>query len=518
MSPRVRWQGGEAEAKAPVLRWLEHGGGVLLHEGAQRRIVRLDVPGERVLLLKQFRVGSGRHPWHERVRAWLGQGPGDHEWLALRRLSQAGIAVPRPLAFGSLADGDRLLVMEHIVGRPLAEALAQGRHARRELIAALGRALFALHARGYVHGDLHHGNVLATAQGPVLLDLQRTRRSRSAAARTRDLAHLDHSLASCLSTADRVRLRAAGLGLVRPFDPAARAAIRAVGEAARQRSRIHAASRRRHALREGRAFAAVRVAGARGLRQRAVCEVAVAAALEAHEAALAAGDPRVLERDGRGALCGLEIDRHRMVSKESRNRGLGRALADRLRGSPARRAWEAGHGLQILAVGSATPLAYLEWRRFGLAVRSLVLLEDLRPDEGAHRVLESAPSNRRAAALDALLDLLLRLHRAGVDHGDLKASNVLLRHSPRGFEARLIDLEGVRFLDRLPDALRVRALAQLNASVGDALDIAARERFFARYAQALRFTAGARAARTAVVRESLARQHRWSGQGCEASP
>jgi hypothetical protein len=204
-----------------------------------------------------------------------------------------------------------------------------------------------------------------------------------------------------------------------------------------------------------------------------------------------------------------------LVSKASRARGLPRALADLLRGSPARRAWTAGHGLQILAIGAATPVAFLEWRRLGLPVRSLVLLEDLRPDEGAHRVLETSPRPAQAAALDAVLGLVLRLHRCGVDHGDLKASHVLLRTAGGRFEPRLIDLEGVRFQRVLSARQRVRALAQLNASVGDGLDGAARCRFFARYAQALPFAAGSRAARRDTAQESLARRHRWSGRGCE---
>lgn len=486
----------------------------MVHDGPHRRIVRIAAPGSSDLLVKQFRVGSGRHPWRERGRALLGQSPADREWRALRALFEAGICVPRPRALGEIGGRDRLLAMEWIEASRLAEALDSPR-ARREIAIALGRAIAGLHAHGFVHGDLHHGNVLVRTSVPVLLDLQRARPSRSAAARRIDLAHLDHSLAPYVSTAGRVRLRAAALGLSRPFGLAARAAIRTIGELSVRRARVHAASRRRHLLREGRACAAVSVAGGRGLRLRTLSADAVADAVAAHAAALAAGDPRVLENDGRGALCGIVVDGHRIVSKEVRDRGLARAFADRLRGSPARRAWAAGHGLEMLLIGAATPLAYLEWCRFGLPLRSLVLLEDLRPDPGAHHVLETAPAQTRDAALDALLALVLRLHRAGADHGDLKASNILLRTVPGGFEPHLVDLEGVRFLRRLPDALRVRALAQLNASVGDALPAQSRRRFFARYAQALRFAAGSSRARAAVVSASLARGHRWSGRDCE---
>jgi tRNA A-37 threonylcarbamoyl transferase component Bud32 len=520
VSPSIRWLGGAAETRAAVARFLDAppsevvDGYGILRTNERRCIARIRSDDAKDLLLKQFRVGSGLHPWRERLRAWAGRGSGDHEWRALQALSRAGMPVPRPLAHGVLSNGDRLLVLEHLGGRSLADALADGPRARRKLLAGLGSAVAAIHASGHIHGDLHHGNVLVTPAGPVLLDLQQARAATGLAARARDLAHLDHSLAPLLSTPDRVRLRAAALSLALPFSAEARAQLRLVGELSRERARHHAASRRRHASRPGRAFVVASLAGARGLRVRELSDEVLARALRAHTEAVAAGDARVIEDDDRASLCGLEVDQHRMVSKEVRTRSLGRAVADLFRGSSARRAWLGGHGLQILAVGAATPLAYLEWRRLGCPVRSLVLLEDLRPDEGAHRVLETAVPATRIAALDALLDLVLRLHRAGADHGDLKASHVLLRPAGARFEARLIDLDGVRFRAQLSDAERVRSLAQLNASVGDALEPALREGFFARYAQALRFAAGARLAREAVVRESLARKHRWTGQGC----
>lgn len=509
------WQAGDPDAQRAVARWLETGNGTVLYDGPHRRIVRIEGEGSAALLVKHFRVGSSRHPLRERLRAFAGVSPADREWRALHALSRAGLSVPRPLALGRLASGDRLLAMAFVEARPLVAALDQT-PARRELIRQLGEAVAALHASGFVHGDLHHGNVLAAPGGPLLVDLQRTRSRRSAAARRRDLAHLDHSLAPYLSTADRVRLRAAALGLARPFGPMARAAIRAAGEASRQRAFVHAASRRRHVLRPGRAFATVRCGAARGLRLRELAGDLVPQAIVAHQAALAAGDARVLDRDDHTALCAVTIGAHRIVSKEARARGLARAIADGVRGSPGRRAWLAGHGLRMLGIGAAAPLAYVEWTRAGLPVRSLVLFEDLRPDAGAHQVLEAAPEPTRDAALDALLVLLLRLHRAGADHGDLKASNVLLHATTAGFEPHLVDLEGVRFRRHLSDASRIRALAQLNASIGDALAPGPRERFFARYAQALRFAGGVDPARAAVVRESLARRHRWSG--CAAAP
>jgi len=90
-----------------------------------------------------------------------------------------------------------------------------------------------------------------------------------------------------------------------------------------------------------------------------------------------------------------------------------------------------------------------------------------------------------------------------------------LQRTATGLVPRLIDLEGVRFPVRLRAARRLHALAELNASLPDAYPAQLRRRAFRRYAAALPFRGGWRPALARVVRESLARQHRWTGAGCE---
>jgi hypothetical protein len=103
-----------------------------------------------------------------------------------------------------------------------------------------------------------------------------------------------------------------------------------------------------------------------------------------------------------------------------------------------------------------------------------------------------------------------------VDHGDLKATHVFLGSGPHP-EPKLVDLEGVRFPRRLSDARRVQALAELNASLPDAVSAPLRTAAFRRYAARHPFRAGADATLREVVRRSLARRHRWSGADCEAA-
>jgi len=507
------WLSGDVAVRGALERWRL---GVLperlLSDNPRRRLAQLSDPAAGELLVKQFRVGSGRHRLREGAKRRLGRGQAEREERALRALHAAGVPVPEPLGFALREDGDALLVLRFLPGTPLEAALARPPGERRRLLARLGDAVAALHRAGWRHGDLHRGNVLVSGDAPLLLDVQRARRTRAAAARRADLGQLDYSLWERASLADRVRLRAAALGVRRPFGDAARSELGAVGRAAEARAAAHARSRTRRALRSGRSQVEARVGSLRGLRVRELAPEDLTALVSAHAAAHAAGDPRVLQSDARARLSRIELGEHRVVVKEARFRGLARSLADALRGSAGRRAWRAGHGLRARSVGAARPLAFLEERRLGVPYRSLVVLEDLRPAPDA---LEASAREPEAVAL-ALADLALRLHRRGVDHGDLKCTNVYLAGAPP-FAARLVDLEGVRFRRRLSDGARIEALAQLNASLPDDVPAQARRRAFARYCAGLPFARARSAVLAEIVAQSLARRHRWSGAGCAAT-
>jgi tRNA A-37 threonylcarbamoyl transferase component Bud32 len=484
---------------------LARAGAARLHENARRLLLRADLEGFGSVAIKRFR--ADRHLTRERLKRALGRSPAEREWRALRALHAAGAAVPEPLALARVAGGDAILVLRFVAGVPLAQALGAGRQRRAAILESLGRAVAEVHAAGFAHGDLHAGNVLVADGRAVLLDLQHARRLRGPADRLRDLGRLDYSLWRLVNAPARLRVRRAALALLDPRDPAAREELRAVGRTAQRRADAHARSRTRRSLRSRRLVAAVRGAGFAGWRLRELAEADLEAALAAHRGALARGGASRLKADARSRVSAVAAGARRVVVKEFGPRGLCRALADRVRGSPARRAWLGGHGLRARGLGAPLPLACLERRRLGLPLASLVVLEDLRPAPDALAALERAPEPTVAA----LTRLLVALHRRGVDHGDLKATHVFLTDRGR---AALVDLEGVRFPRRLREARRRRALAELNASLPDAFPAEWRCRAFRRYARELPFGVGNEAALREVVRESLARRHRFRGEGC----
>jgi tRNA A-37 threonylcarbamoyl transferase component Bud32 len=405
----VQWLAGDPSLRAEIgaaIARLERDDGVewLRRREQRRRLARVPLAGGRWCFAKHY-LASDRHAWRDAWKARLGLGTAQREWRALERLRAAGIPVPAPLAHVRLASGEHVVVTEWIDGTPLALALADAARCR-PMLAAVGALVRALHDAGWVHRDLHRENILIANGAPVLIDLQAARRARSAAARLRDLGRLDHSLRRLLSRGDRVRLRAAALGAERPFDGESRARVRAVGVASLARARAHAASRARRSLRAGRRAQRFEHAGGRGLVSRAFDPVAVYALLAAP-----------------AATVGFEVRRYRA------------SLRDLWRGSAARRAWAVAHALEASDLACVTPVAFLEWSRVGLPLRSALVVAD----EGCKT---PAAFPRRA---DAQGDLLARLQEAGFDTRGLDASGIALCERAGRVEARVIALEQLRF-------------------------------------------------------------------------
>ena len=496
--------------------------GRVVSESLYRRLVQPDDKSCEGLLVKEFSAPRGTR----KLAAMLGHQAARREWRMLKEAHRAGCNVPRPQAAAHLEDGRTWVVMNFISGQPLLSALRDPVTPRQEILRKLGIALARLHRAGFVHGDLHVGNWHVTPDGdPILLDLQRGRRTRSRTARIRDIGEFDFSLSlEGISIGDRIRFRMSALGCSSPLTTFDRKPIRAAGAWSEIHGQRYFRRRTRHAQRPGRQVKTVTCGGLHGLRLKEFSEAAVDASIAAHYESLSQGGPHVLKNDHRAQVTRVDSGGQHVVVKEVTKTNRRRQLADRLRGSPARRAWTGGHGLLARGIASAKPLAFLEETRMGIPLRSLLILEDLHPAPPLHELAVNDP--RSGAALSvALRRLVITLHRTQVIHGDLQAPHVFLRAKTAkgGTETRLeptlIDLEGVRFSRQLNDNQRIKALVELNASIAE-VQIPGDQRCLALelYAQVLPFApsrpGGLGAVLREIVRSSIARNHFWKGADC----
>jgi hypothetical protein len=169
--------------------------------------------------------GDGRRSRHARtaeltdgagtliVKTW----PAPGGWRARRAfrmgeaLQAAGFGAP-PVLLVAAREGAGLLVMRHVGGEELAAALSRlSRGPKRALLRLLGDGVGRLHAAGFVHGDLVPPNVRVVDGRLVLLDNDRTRRSRLLVrlGGRRNLVQLGRFVVAGVTATDRLRVLAA---------------------------------------------------------------------------------------------------------------------------------------------------------------------------------------------------------------------------------------------------------------------------------------------------------------------
>jgi tRNA A-37 threonylcarbamoyl transferase component Bud32 len=329
-----------------------------------------------------------------------------------------------------------------------------GREARRDDLEAILPEVARMHARGMLHGDLHLGNIWLHQGRPVFIDLHGARFAPfiPGVLRRRELGFLAYSLGEPL--------------------PEALESCRFWRDLRAQR---HWRSRTRRCLVESTGFTAFE----RGFRRRT-------------------SDPDEL----REAL--EQAPRAENIKRDARTRlvRVGQwILKEHARVREARAAWVGGYGLEMRGIRTGRALAWSgRW----------LVMEDAGSTlhDWIERHFADARDTEASELADTLGELLAALHRRGIYHADLKANN--LCWSP-GREPRLVDYGRVRFGRRVSTRRRIKNLAQLNAAILDSVPASLRERTLAVYAASSALRPDPASFRTAVIRESLARNHHWTG-------
>lgn len=134
-----------------------------------------------------------------------------------------------------------------------------------------------------------------------------------------------------------------------------------------------------------------------------------------------------LKDDASSWVVRICIDDEVVVIKRERHPDQWRRWRRMLRPSRARRAWSASHRLRAAGIACAEPLGWIERRHGPLYAASWLISRHVPGVDAVSALAARRPEPEcHMQLLDALADVLLRLQRCGLAHGDLKASNVLV--------------------------------------------------------------------------------------------
>jgi tRNA A-37 threonylcarbamoyl transferase component Bud32 len=410
--------------------------------GPGRQVYALSAGGRGFFLKISLLCGANAR-WRHRLlplRRWA-------EWRNLHRLHARQLPAAVPLMRGQRQGAGPLaffLLTEEIPGTTLGRLPAPP-------AAAIGEFMAALHAEGVWPVDLHPQNVQVAPDGrPHLIDAQqvaflpllpRFLRVRNMGRLLSDLRGAGDPPGwwdSCLEAYNRGARAPVGAAEV----------LRAADAHRRRRWR----SRDKRCCRESTQFAVVTTGPDRGYRRRD----------------FTLGFPEVVEvfAEGRPLKEGHIRESRGLCIKTHRPGFLHR---DRCLAG-----WKMAHALAVRGVAVPRALAYFKSGRQRYLVSEFLV--DSQPLNNYLSSLVDARLKRQRLA--ELARWLRRIHAAGIWQHDFKSGNVL--HSKDGF--CLVDLDSVR-LKPVSAEKAIVNLAQLNASVSDAVTLRDRLRFFHCYSQ-----------------------------------
>lgn len=425
------------------------------------------------------------------------------EFRAGRYLAARGVRTPLVLAVGLERGGTgrAVLVFEEADGTESVHRLLeeQGMDRLPGLIEGLSDVTAALHDAAFYHRDYHVGNLLAASSGEIgdlwVIDLHRASHPRSMSGR-RGLENIADLLQSVTPDGD--------LGIIRQFLIQYRERRPDVSwelpeGIAYITRRIAARERRRFASRTKRCFKNstdyVTTRSKKNIlfarreafedvgrdREKALNDVAALVGRIGNGEGLVVKDDRkarvILLPEGEREVC---VKAYERLPVWERMRALFRI-------SRGHRSWRAARGLSIRGFLVPDPIALLI-RRTCLIPTAVYLVTDSIRNHNAReldRFILSVKDNRDdlTRCVESVAKLLGSMHRMGIYHRDLKATNIAVRmvNGDNRLDLSLLDLDAVTFGDRVPVDSMAKNLAQLHLSTPSVIDCGLRRLFFSEY-------------------------------------
>lgn len=174
---------------------------------------------------------------------------------------------------------------------------------------------------------------------------------------------------------------------------------------------------------------------------------------------------------------------HNFLREPKPAKMIGNALAH----SQARRSWVNGRLLMTLGVDAPKPLVYLENRKLGILLSSILITEYLIDANTLRNAYMLLPVHAdKMSLIIELAKFVSTLHNRRILHGDLKESNLLVKRNKSGAVSFYItDLASMKVNKGLSIDKRASDLACLDTSFDSELSTRERFRFLYHYCRSI---------------------------------
>ncbi len=167
----------------------------------------------------------------------------------------------------------------------------------------------------------------------------------------------------------------------------------------------------------------------------------MASLVEAPDEWLTGACERLLKADSGSTVGIVNLDNRQLVVKRYNVRGIWHGIRRALRKTRASISWQSAHLLLAHGIATPQPVAVIEYRFGPIRLKSYFISEYLEGELCQHFFASSDVSAAsRKKVVGELIHIFHRLAEAGISHGDMKATNIIIHdNSPI-----LTDLDALR--------------------------------------------------------------------------
>lgn len=363
------------------------------------------------------------------------------EWQGMQELVCRKINTPEPFFYGTTEQDQQVIVSEQIADSATAIEIYQrdlGKAGRFNLLRSIIKELAALNSKGVFQKDVHLGNFLVSDKRVFALDAGTMVFYPGPLPRDKSLKQLAEILCFLHDNTSLIELcREYASVRNRQFSREDETAVRKYMDAYLKRVMRKGLKK---SLRTSKRCVRLKGRGYVGIFDRRFCEKTEPTQFIDKTGELM--DAGTILKNGntcyvsRINYCGMDL-----VVKRYNHKGFFHSLRHSLKGSRARRCWLHGHRLDMLQIATPKVLGLIERRKGPLILESYIVTEYVQGQKLNEILKDKNISREKRGQLKRLLsELITKLHRKKITHGDLKHNNILITDTT----ACVTDLDGMK--------------------------------------------------------------------------